>query len=277
MSMRDFWDAYKVGYSTTNDAFARRREQERWQQEQAAQQQRFQLAQQNAAAQRQAELDRILQQQQFQREMQQMKDKSAMDRALLSTPGGRGSTGGGAPAQPWNWDSPPPSNADPEQVKQAADNFAARNKYMEQLDLYDKTVDPIRDQFSTGLSEYNAIQEEMRRNQEEMAAGDRKEGGILWGAIGGKRRDELLKEQKQSAIAKLQELEKVDMTILPPRMRQDYADALIALGPDLPEYLQRKGRTPDTWPQMLLEGVQSGAVRPEQASRMKDILRAAGY
>lgn len=265
MSMRDFWDAYKVGYSTTNDAFDRRREQERYEQQQLA-------------AQRQAELDRILQQQQFQREMQQMKDKAAMDRAVLSSPrGGGAGSANRAPAQPWNWDSPPPSNAAPEQVKQAADNFAARNKYMEQRDLYDKTVDPIRDQFATGLSEYNAIQDEMRRNQEEMAAGDRKEGGILWGAIGGKRRDELLKEQKQAAIAKLQDLEKVDMTILPPRMRQDYADALIALGPDLPEYLQRIGRTPDTWPQMLLEGVQSGAVRPEQASRMKDILRAAGY
>lgn len=271
MSMRDFWDAYKVGYSTTNDAFARRREQERYEQQQLA-------AQQNAAAQRQAELDRILQQQQFQREMQQMKDKSAMDRALLSTPGGGGAgSTNRSPAQPWNWDSPPPSNADPEQVKQAADNFAARNKYLEQLEQYDQTVDPIRNQFANGLSEYNAIQEEMRRNQEEMAAGDRREGGILWGAIGGKRRDELLKEQKQSAIAKLQEMEKVDMTILPPRMRQDYADALIALGPDLPGYLQQKGRSPDTWPQMLLEGVQSGAVRPEQASRMKDILRAAGY
>lgn len=265
MSMRDFWDAYKVGYSTTNDAFARRREQERYEQQQLA-------AQQNAAAQRQADLDRILQQQQFQREMQQMKDKSAMDRALLSSPGG-----GGAPSQPWNWDSPPPVNAAPPEVKQAADAFASRNKYLEEQQKYDQTVAPIRDQFSTGLSEFNAIQEEMRRNQEEMAAGDRKEGGILWGAIGGKRRDELLKEQKQSAIAKLQELEKVDMTILPPRMRQDYADALIALGPDLPGYLQQKGRSPDTWPQMLLEGVQSGAVRPDQASRMKDILRAAGY
>jgi hypothetical protein len=270
MSMRDFWDAYKVGYSTTNDAFDRRREQERYEQQQLA-------AQQNAAAQRQAELDRILQQQQFQREMQQMKDKSAMDRALLSSPGGGAGSTNRAPAQPWNWDSPPPSNAAPEQVKQAADNFAARNKYLEQQQQYDQTVAPIRDSFATGLSEFNALQEEMRRNQEKMAAGDRKEGGILWGAIGGKRRDELLKEQKQAAFAKLQEMEKVDMTILPPRMRQDYADALIALGPDLPEYLQRIGRSPDSWPQMLLEGVQSGAVRPDQASRMKDILRAAGY
>lgn len=277
MSMRDFWDAYKVGYSTTNDAFDRRRDRERYEQQQLAAQQKWQMDQENAAAQRQAELDRILQQQQFQREIQQMKDKSAMDRALLSSPGGRRGSTNRAPAQPWNWDSPPPSNAAPEQVKQAADNFAARNKYLEQQQQYDQTVAPIRDQFSTGLSEYNAIQEEMRRNQDEMAAGDRKEGGILWGAIGGKRRDELLKEQKQSAFAKLQEAEKVDMTILPPRMRQEYADALIALGPDLPEYLQRIGRSPDSWPQMLLEGVQSGAVRPEQASRMKDILRAAGY
>lgn len=268
MSMRDFWDAYKVGYSTTNDAFARRREQERYEQQQLA-------AQQNAAQQRQAELDKMIQQQQFQREMQQMKDKSAMDRALLSSPGGRGSTGGGAPAQPWNWDSPPPSNAAPEQVKQAADAFASRNKYLEEQQKYDQTVAPIRDQFATGLSEFNAIQEEMRRNQEEMAAGDRKEGGILWGAIGGKRRDELLKEQQDAALGKIMDMSKIDMSILPPRQRQEYTDAMLALGPALPQFLQRIGKGPETWQAMIQEGVQSGAVRPDQAQRMVALLSQA--
>ena len=263
MSMRDFWDAYKAGYSTTNDAFDRRRERERYEQQQLA-------AQQNAAARRQAEMDRILQQQQFQREMQQMKDKSAMDRALLSSPGG-----GAGGAQPWNWDSPPPSNAAPEQVKQAADNFAARNKYLEQRQLYDKAVEPIRDQFSTGLSEFNALQEEMRRNQEEMAAGDRKEGGWLWGAIGGKRRDELLKEQKQAALAKLQDVGKVDQTILPPRMRQEYVDAMIALGTDLPGYLQSIGVGPDKWPQMVEDALQQGAMRPDQRDPFINLLMQA--
>jgi len=268
MSMRDFWDAYKVGYSTTNDAFDRRRERERYEQQQLA-------TQQNAAAQRQAELDRILQQQQFQREMQQMKDASAMERALLSSPGGGGGSTNRTPAQPWNWDSPPPSNAAPEQVKQAADNFAARNKYLEQQQQYDQTVAPIRDQFSTGLSEYNAIQEEMRRNQEEMAAGDRKEGGILWGAIGGKRRDELLKEQKQAALAKLHDVGKVDQTILPPRMRQEYVDAMIALGTDLPGYLQSIGVGPDKWPQMVEDALQQGAMRPDQRDPFINLLMQA--
>jgi len=160
-------------------------------------------------------------------------------------------------------------------VKQAADNFAARNKYLEEQQQYDQTVAPIRDQFSTGLSEYNAIQEEMRRNQEEMAAGDRKEGGILWGAIGGKRRDELLKEQQDAAMGKIMEMSKIDMSILPPRQRQEYTDAMLALGPALPQFLQRIGKGPETWQQMIQEGVQSGAVRPDQAQRMVALLSQA--
>lgn len=266
MSMRDFWDAYKVGYSTTNDMFDRRHQREQEQQKQ-------QWATQNASAQREAELDKILRDQQFQREMQQMKDKSAMDRALLSTPGGGGAGSANmAPSQPWNWDSPPPVNAAPPEVKQAADAFASRNKYLEEQQKYDQTVAPIRDQFSTGLSEFNAIQEEMRRNQEEMQKGDRKEGGILWGAIGGKRRDELLKEQKQAAVAKLQEVGKVDMNILPPRMRQEYVDAMIALGPDLPGYLQSIGVGPDKWPQMVQDALQQGAMRPDQRDPLINLL-----
>lgn len=271
----NFWQGFRGGYGVVQDIDNRRREEERWQQQQAAQQQKYQMDQQNAAAKRQAELDRILQQQQFQREMQQMKDKSAMDRALLSSTGGGGSTGGGAPAQPWNWDSPPPSNAAPAEVKQAADAFASRNKYLEEQQKYDQTVAPIRDQFSTGLSEFNAIQEEMRRNQEEMQKGDRKEGGILWGAIGGKRRDELLKEQQNAAMQKIMDMSKIDMTILPPRMRQEYTDAMLALGPELPGFLQRLGKTPDQWQQMIQSGVQSGAVRPDQAQRMVALLSQA--
>lgn len=257
----NFWQGFNGGYGVVQDIDNRRREEERLQQQQAAQQQ-----------QRQAELDRILQQQQFQREMQQMKDSSAMERALLSSPGG---SAGGAPSQPWNWDSPPPSNAAPEQVKQAADNFAARNKYLEQQQQYDQTVAPIRDQFSTGLSEYNAIQEEMRRNQEEMAAGDRKEGGILWGTIGGKRRDELLKEQQDAAMQKIMDMSKIDMTILPPRLRQEYTDAMLALGPELPGFLQRRGKTPDQWQQMIQSGVQDGTIRPDQEKRMVALLSQA--
>ena len=228
------------------------------------------------ATQRQAELDRILQQQQFQREMQQMKDSSAMERALLSSPGGGGAgSATRSPAQPWNWDSPPPSNAAPAEVKQAADAFASRNKYLEEQQKYDQTVAPIRDQFASGLSEFNAIQEEMRHNQEEMAAGDRKEGGILWGAIGGKRRDELLKEQQDAALGKIIDMSKIDMSILPPRQRQEYTDAMLALVPALPGFLQRIGKGPETWQQMLQEGVQSGSVRPDQAQRMVALLSQA--
>lgn len=265
----NFWQGFRGGYGVVQDIDNRRREEERYEQQQAAQQQKYQMEQQNAAAKRQAELDKMIQQQQFQREMQQMKDKSAMDRALLS------STGGGAPAQPWNWDSPPPSNAAPAEVKQAADAFASRNKYLEEQQKYDQTVAPIRDQFSTGLSEYNAIQEEMRRNQEEMAAGDRREGGILWGAIGGKRRDELLKEQQDAALGKIMDMSKIDQSILPPRQRQEYTDAMLALGPALPGFLQRIGKGPETWQQMLQEGVQSGSVRPDQAQRMVALLSQA--
>jgi len=262
----NFWQGFNGGYGVVQDIDNRRREEERWQQQQAAQ-----------AQQRQDEMDRILQQQQFQREMAQMQHQNSMERAVLSSPrgGGGGGSIGGAPAQPWNWDSPPPSNAAPEQVKQAADNFAARNKYLEEQQQYDQTVAPIRDQFSTGLSEYNAIQEEMRRNQEEMAAGDRKEGGILWGAIGGKRRDELLKEQQDAAMGKIMEMSKIDMSILPPRQRQEYTDAMLALGPALPQFLQRIGKGPETWQQMIQEGVQSGAVRPDQAQRMVALLSQA--
>lgn len=261
----NFWQGFNGGYGVVQDIDNRRREEERWQQQQAAQQQ-----------QRQAELDRILQQQQFQREMAQMQHQNAMDLAVHNA-GIRGgsSVKAGAPAQPWNWDSPPPSNAAPAEVKQAADAFASRNKYLEEQQKYDQTVAPIRDSFSTGLSEYNAIQEEMRRNQEEMAAGDRKEGGILWGAIGGKRRDELLKEQQDAALGKIMDMSKIDMSILPPRQRQEYTDAMLALGPALPGFLQRIGKGPETWQQMLQEGVQSGSVRPDQAQRMVALLSQA--